>query len=131
MSRACGYRLPNMTTTEPSISVWRDVDAPTDKVFDYLARPANQAIIDGSGMLRGTAADRVLSRVGETFEMEMHNDRLGDYVVENRVVEYEPSRRLGDVLGHQAAMSRGAGRRLRCEVNRQFGGCQWTGSSNS
>lgn len=26
--------------------------------------------------------------------MEMHNDRLGDYVVENRVVEYEPSRRI-------------------------------------
>jgi len=45
-------------------------------------------------LLRGTADDRVLSGVGETFEMEMHNDRLGDYVVENRVVEYEPSRRI-------------------------------------
>jgi uncharacterized protein YndB with AHSA1/START domain len=83
-----------MTTTEPFISVSRDVDAITDKVFDYLARPANHATIDGSGMLRGTADDQVLSRVGETFEMEMHNDRLGDYVVENRVVEYEPSRRI-------------------------------------
>jgi hypothetical protein len=94
MSRACGYRLPNMTTTEPSISISRDVDAPIDKVFDYLARPANHTFIDGSGMLRGTTDDRVLSGVGETFEMEMHNDRLGDYVVENRVVEYEPSRRI-------------------------------------
>ncbi len=45
-------------------------------------------------MLRGTADDRVLSGVGETFELEMHNDRLGDYVAENRVVEYEPSRAL-------------------------------------
>jgi uncharacterized protein YndB with AHSA1/START domain len=94
MSRSYGYRLPNMTTSEPSISVSRDVDAPCDKVFDYLARPANQVTIDGSGMLRGTADDRILSRVGETFEMEMHNDRFGDYVVENRVVEYEPSRRI-------------------------------------
>jgi uncharacterized protein YndB with AHSA1/START domain len=83
-----------MPTTQPSISVSRDVDAPTDEVFDYLARPANHAAIDGSGMLRGTADDRVLSGVGETFEMDMHNDRLGDYVVENRVVEYEPSRRI-------------------------------------
>lgn len=32
--------------------------------------------------------------VGETFEMEMHNDRLGDYVVENRVVEFEPGRKI-------------------------------------
>ncbi|MDA8356914.1 MAG: SRPBCC family protein [Actinomycetota bacterium] len=83
-----------MPTTEPSISVWRDVDAPADKVFDYLARPANHPTIDGSGMLRSTADDRVLSGVGEVFEMDMHNDRLGDYVVENRVVEYEPSRRI-------------------------------------
>jgi len=53
MSRACGYRLPNMTTTEPSISISRDVAAPMDKVFDYLARPANHAIIDGSGIVEG------------------------------------------------------------------------------
>ena len=83
-----------MTTKEPSISVSLDVDAPIGKVFDYLARPANHSAIDGSGMVRGTADDRVLSGVGETFEMEMHNDRLGDYVVENRVVEYEPGRRI-------------------------------------
>ena len=94
MSRPCGYRLRNMTTTEPSIAVSRDIDAPTDAVFDYLSRPANHLTIDGSGMLRGTSDDRVLSAVGETFEMEMHNNRLGDYVVENRVVEYEPSRRI-------------------------------------
>jgi uncharacterized protein YndB with AHSA1/START domain len=83
-----------MTTTEPSISISRDVAAGTDQVFDYLARPANHATIDGSGMLMGTPDDRYLSRVGETFEMAMHNDRLGDYVVENRVVEYEPGRRI-------------------------------------
>lgn len=83
-----------MTTTEPSISVSLNVDAPTEKVFDFLSRPPNHVAIDGSGMLRGTTDDRPLSRVGESFVMEMHNDRLGDYVVENRVVEYEPGRRI-------------------------------------
>lgn len=83
-----------MTTKERSVSVSLDGDAPIDKVFDYLARPANHSAIDGSGMVRGTADDRVLSGVGETFEMGMHNDRLGDYVVENRVVDYEPGRRI-------------------------------------
>ena len=83
-----------MTSTEPSIAVSRDIDAPADTVFDYLSRPANHLTIDGSGMLRGTSDDRVLSAVGENFDMEMHNDRLGDYVVENRVVEDEPVRRI-------------------------------------
>lgn len=31
-----------------------DIDAPADKVFDYLAPPANRATIDASGMLRGS-----------------------------------------------------------------------------
>ncbi len=83
-----------MNTNEPSISVSLDVDAPADELFRYLARPANHARIDGSGMLRGTPDDHVLSGVGDAFDMEMYNDRLGDYVMENRVVEFAPDRRI-------------------------------------
>jgi uncharacterized protein YndB with AHSA1/START domain len=83
-----------MTRNEPSISVWRDIDAPAHEVFSYLARPADHAAIDGSGMLRGTDDRRVLSGIGDVFEMKMFNDVLDEYVMENHVVEFEPDRRI-------------------------------------
>jgi len=87
-------RLPVMTRHEPSISVSRDIDAPVHELFNYLARPADHTAIDGSGMLRGTDDRQVLSGIGDVFEMKMFNDVLGDYVMENYVVEFEPDRRI-------------------------------------
>jgi hypothetical protein len=83
-----------MTKQEPSISVSRDIDAPAHELFNHLARPADHTTIDGSGMLRGTDDRRVLSGIGEVFEMKMFNDTLGEYVMENHVVEFEPDRRI-------------------------------------
>ena len=61
-------------------------------LFNYLTRPAEHSTIDGSGMLRGTDnRRRVLSGIGDVFEMKMFNDVLGDYV-ERHVVEFEPDR---------------------------------------
>ncbi len=37
-------------TCQP-VSVSRKIDVPADKLFDFLARPANHPLIDGSGML--------------------------------------------------------------------------------
>jgi uncharacterized protein YndB with AHSA1/START domain len=87
-------RLPIMTTHEPSISVWRDIDAPAHELFNYLARPAEHTTIDGSGMLRGTDDRHAVSGIGDVFEMKMFNDQLGEYVMENHVVEFEPDRRI-------------------------------------
>ncbi len=70
------------------------MDAPADELFSYLARPAHHSTIDGSGMLRGTDDQTVLSGVGDVFEMKMFNDMLGEYVMENHVVEFEPDRRI-------------------------------------
>jgi hypothetical protein len=83
-----------MSTHEPSVSVSRDMAASVHEVFTCLARPADHTVIDGSGMLRGTDDQQVLSGVGDVFEMRMHNDILGDYVMENHVVEFEPDRRI-------------------------------------
>jgi uncharacterized protein YndB with AHSA1/START domain len=83
-----------MTTHEPSVSISRDIDAPADELFGYLARPAHHSTIDGSGMLRGTDDRTVLSGIGDVFEMQMFTDTLGDYVMENHVVEFEPDRRI-------------------------------------
>jgi hypothetical protein len=87
-------RLPIMTKHEPSISVSRHMDAPAHELFSYLARPADHPTIDGSGMLRGSDDRRVLSGIGDDFKMRMFNDTLGDYVMENHVVEFEPDRRI-------------------------------------
>ena len=83
-----------MTKRVPSMSVSRDIDAPVGELFGYLARPAHHRAIDGSGMLRGTDDRQVLSGVGDVFEMKMCNDVLGDYVMENHVVEFEADRRI-------------------------------------
>jgi uncharacterized protein YndB with AHSA1/START domain len=83
-----------MTNHKPSVSVSRDIDAPAHELFTLLARPAAHTAIDGSGMLRGTDEQRALSGIGDVFEMKMFNDTLGDYVMENHVVEFEPDRRI-------------------------------------
>ncbi len=81
-------------TAQPSISVSREVPAPAARLFAVLVRPGAHPEVDGSGMLRATAGDQVVSGVGDVFVMNMHNDELGDYVMENRVVEFEPDRRI-------------------------------------
>jgi uncharacterized protein YndB with AHSA1/START domain len=79
---------------EPSISVSRDIPAPVGRIFSFLARPAAHPDVDGSGMVRAALDDVVISKVGEIFAMTMWNDEMGDYVMENRVVEFEPDRRI-------------------------------------
>ena len=83
-----------MTKHAPSVSVSRDIDAPAHVLFRYLSRPANHAAIDGSGWVRGTDRQDALSGVGDVFEMKMFNDTLGDYLMENHVVEFEADRRI-------------------------------------
>ena len=83
-----------MTKQKPPMSVSRDIDASPDEVFIHLARPADHTTIDGTGMLRGTDDRRILSGVGDVFEMKMFNETLGDYVMENHVVEFELDRRI-------------------------------------
>jgi hypothetical protein len=94
MSSNQWLRLPVMSKQEPSISVARDIDAPAPELFKYLARPADHTTIDGTGMLRGTDDEQVLSGIGDIFEMKMFNDEMGEYVMENHVVEFEPDRRI-------------------------------------
>lgn len=82
--------------SEPGItlSISRSIAAPADVLFAHLARPADHADIDGSGLVQGADPDQVLSRVGDVFVMRMRNEFLGDYLTENHVVEFEPERRI-------------------------------------
>jgi uncharacterized protein YndB with AHSA1/START domain len=79
---------------EPSISVSRDIPASAGRIFCVLARPAAHPGVDGTTMVRTALEDVVISRVGDVFAMNMFNDEMGDYVMENRVVEFEPERRI-------------------------------------
>lgn len=79
---------------EPSISVAREIPAPAGRIFSILVRPAAHPDVDGSGMLRAALEDVVISKVGDVFAVKMFNDEMGDYVMENRVVELEPDRRI-------------------------------------
>ncbi|WP_449560665.1 hypothetical protein [Mycolicibacterium mageritense] len=71
------------------------VDATADRIFDYLARPANHATLDTSGMIIGAADDSTITQVGATFVMNMRNDMRGRHEVENHVIRYEYGRAIG------------------------------------
>jgi hypothetical protein len=81
-------------STSNIVSVSATIGAPAGQLFEFLARPANHPRIDGSGMLR-ESTDGPVGSIGDVFTMTMHNEEMGDYVMANYVVEYEPGRRIG------------------------------------
>lgn len=76
------------------VRVSRRIAAPARDIFRVLADPARHLELDGSGSLRGAATSEVISGVGDVFVMRMHFAHLGDYEMNNHVVEYEQDRRI-------------------------------------
>jgi hypothetical protein len=76
------------------VAVSRRIVAPAGDIFELLADPGRHPDFDGSGMLQEGASNDVVSGVGDIFVMNMHNQRLGDYVMSNHVVEYELNRSI-------------------------------------
>ncbi len=77
------------------VRVSRRIEAPASEIFRVLADPRRHLEIDGSGMLRGATSDAVISGVGDVFTMAMYYSDLGDYEMNNHVVEFEQDRRIG------------------------------------
>jgi hypothetical protein len=77
------------------ITVSRRIGAPASEIFRILADPGRHRDLDGSGMLRGAVSGTTISGVGDVFVMKMYFTELGDYEMNNHVVEYEPDRRIG------------------------------------
>jgi hypothetical protein len=77
------------------VAVSRRICAPAHDIFQVLADPARHLEIDGSQSLRGAGSAAVISAVGDVFVMKMHFPHLGDYEMNNHVVEYELDRRIG------------------------------------
>lgn len=91
----------------PPVVVSRRIPAPAHEIFQVLANPVRHLELDGSGSLRGSVSTAMITGVGDVFTMKMYYDHLGDYQMNNHVVEYEQDRRIGwepeAGLGHPAA----------------------------
>jgi hypothetical protein len=77
------------------VAVSRRIPAPAGTIFGVLADPRRHVEMDGSGMVRGVVTEGVITGVGDVFVMRMHFAALGDYEMDNHVVEFEPDRRIG------------------------------------
>lgn len=77
------------------VAVSRRICAPAREIFQVLANPVRHREFDGSGMLQGAVSTAVVSTVGDVFVMKMYYSEIGDYEMNNHVVEYEPDRRIG------------------------------------
>jgi len=80
--------------TDKQLEASRIVEAPPDKIFALLTTPDRHPELDASGAVRGSRTHHPLSAVGDVFEMEMHGEDMGDYVVDNHVVTFEPDREI-------------------------------------
>jgi hypothetical protein len=81
---------------ENRIAISRIVNAPPSQIFRVVTDPNMQVEIDGSGMLEAAPGSRRLEAVGDSFEMDMDRDPLGDvpmgkYKVLNTVTRIVPN----------------------------------------
>jgi hypothetical protein len=58
--------------------VTRRIAAPARRIFEIVADPQGHVDIDGSGMLMAAPDASPLRAVGDTFEMDMDREPLGD-----------------------------------------------------
>jgi hypothetical protein len=78
------------------VSLTTVVQAPASAVFAIVSDPAGHVLIDGSGMLVAAPDAKKLTAVGDTFDMDMDREPLGDvpemgkYQVRNTVTAIEP-----------------------------------------
>ena len=77
------------------VSVSRTIAAPAAEIFAVLADPTRHAEFDGSRMVvRAAVGSHPVTAVGDAFVMEMYYGELGEYLTRNRVVEFEPDRKI-------------------------------------
>ena len=77
------------------VEVSRRICAPAHEIFQVLANPARHQEFDGSGMLRGPVSPAMISAAGDVFVMKMYYSELGNYEMNNHVVDYERDRLIG------------------------------------
>lgn len=77
------------------MSATRRIAAEPHAVFDLLADPVQHAVLDGSGMVRGSLANNPARlRLNSRFSMDMKLWGTVPYRITNRVVEFEANRAI-------------------------------------
>jgi hypothetical protein len=126
-------------TASERISAERRIAAPAAAIFRIISDPQGQVEIDGSGMLVAASPGHLLTKVGDTFEMAMDREPLGDvplgrYDVVNSVTRIALDRQLewtvawpgsppfGHVYGYVLTP-------VDAEVTDVCSYCDWTGLS--
>ena len=83
-----------MTTTDTSVTVTREIDAPAAEIFQILSLPARHVDFDGSGNIKN-GSDQRIEKAGDVFTMDMHReDQGGDYKTDNHVTGYAKDKLL-------------------------------------
>ncbi len=82
---------------ETRLSARRRIAASADRIWAFVSNPDGHVQIDGSSMVEAALAARTLTAVGDTFDMDMDREPLGDvplgkYPVRNWVTRIEPGR---------------------------------------
>lgn len=88
--------------TDYVLRVERTIKAPPEAIFDVLADASKHSLIDGSGMLQGTG-DRTSEPLGPGVTFGMQMKLVMRYSTVNRVVEFEPQRRIAWQTGPTGA----------------------------
>jgi hypothetical protein len=77
------------------VAVSRRICAPAHHIFQVLANPVQHPEFDGSDMLQEAVSRTAVSGAGDVFVMKMYYSEIGEYEMNNHVVEYEQDRRIG------------------------------------
>lgn len=80
---------------EKQQTVTRTIEAPAQDIFQILTLPTRHQEFDGSEMVRADEKSQRIQQVGDTFVMNMHHERFGDYRMENHVVAYDENKLVG------------------------------------
>jgi hypothetical protein len=89
------------------LEITRRVAAPAAKIFAVVSSPQGHVDIDGSGMLVAAPEAKPVQAVGDTFDMNMDREPLGDvpemgkYTVRNFVTIFEPDREVAWTVGSE------------------------------
>ena len=81
-----------MTDSQNVVTVEREIHAPADKIFDFLADPRRHRQIDGSGTVRDAKESPERLSMGSKFGMSM---RLGiPYSMVSEVIDFDDGKRI-------------------------------------
>lgn len=89
---------------EERVTLTRTIQAPASRIFEIVSHPDGHVQLDGSGMLERAVDAKPLTEVGQTFDMDMDREPLGDlpmgkYKVRNTVTKIEKDRLIEWTVG--------------------------------